>query len=141
MFDTSEHEYDKYCVLVEKYSKLLHPNHYQLLLCKRYLAGAIRGSLTLEMVERRLSIMMNFISVFQKVDPGLTKWRGKMLYQASFVSRRVSPLWPHRHNKERDPPKRSKIGFIRSKIGPIRSKKVPSRGVFFHENSSTKSNF
>ena len=81
MFDTSEHEYDKYCVLVEKYSKLLHPNHYQLQLCKRYLAGAIRGSLTLEMVEKRLSLMMDFISVFEKVDPGLTKWRGKMLYQ------------------------------------------------------------
>ena len=51
MFNTEEHEYDKYYVMLDKFSPLLHPNHYQLLLCKRYLAGSIRGNISLDMVE------------------------------------------------------------------------------------------
>ena len=52
----------------------------------------------------------------------------------------VNPI--HMRNEERDQGAiRSKIGFIRSKIEPIRSKKGPSRGVFFHENSSSKVKF
>ena len=31
MLETSEHECAKYRVLVDKYSKLLHPHHYQVL--------------------------------------------------------------------------------------------------------------
>ena len=81
MMDTMETEYDKYNDIIERYSKLLHPHHYQLLLCKRYLAGSIRGNITIELLERRVSLMMEFIDVFKIVDPGLTKWRGKMLYQ------------------------------------------------------------
>ena len=53
----------------------------QLLLCKRYLAGSMRGQMSLAMVEERLGLMTNFITVFETVDPGLSKWRGKMLYQ------------------------------------------------------------
>ena len=41
----------------------------------------MRGSMTLEMVEERLALMTDFIQVFETVDPGLSKWRGKMLYQ------------------------------------------------------------
>jgi len=81
MYETQEHEYDKYCALIDKYSKLLHPHHYQLLICKRFLAGSIRGNITVKLVEKRLQLMKEFISVFEKVDPGLSKWRGKMLYQ------------------------------------------------------------
>ena len=51
MFNTEEHEYDKYCAMLDKFSPLLHPNHYQLLLCKRYLANSIRGNISLDMVE------------------------------------------------------------------------------------------
>ena len=83
MYETQEHEYDKYCALIDKYSKLLHPHHYQLLICKRFLAGSIRGNITVKLVEKRLQLMKEFISVFEKVDPGLSKWRGKMLYQVS----------------------------------------------------------
>ena len=81
MYDTEEQEYDKYCAMLEKFSSLLHPNHYQLLLCKRYLAGSIRGNISLDMLQTKVKLMTEFISVFQVVDPGLTKWRGKMLYQ------------------------------------------------------------
>ena len=51
MFNTEEHEYDKYCALLDKFSPLLHPHHYQLLLLKRYLAYSIRGNISLDMVE------------------------------------------------------------------------------------------
>ena len=37
--------------------------------------------MSLAMVEERLGLMTNFITVFETVDPGLSKWRGKMLYQ------------------------------------------------------------
>ena len=97
MYKTEEQEYDKYCQLVERFSSLLHPHHYQLLLCKKYLAGSIRGNISLDMLEvkmllwimivtmillqRKVELMTEFVEVFQVVDPGLTKWRGKMLYQ------------------------------------------------------------
>ena len=90
MYDTQEDEYEKYCVLIEKYSKLLHPHHYQLLICKRFLAGSIRGNITLKLVEKRVQLMKEFISVFEKVDPGLSKWRGKMLYQVNTIQKLFS---------------------------------------------------
>ena len=51
MFNTGEQEYSKYCALLDRFSPLLHPNHYQLLLLKRYLANSIRGNISLDMVE------------------------------------------------------------------------------------------
>ena len=53
MYNTEAHEYSKYCALVDKFSCLLHPNHYQLLICKRYLAESIRGNISLAMLEVR----------------------------------------------------------------------------------------
>ena len=64
----------------------------QLLLCKRYLAGSMRGQMSLDMVEERLRLMTNFITVFETVDPGLSKWRGKMLYQVRIKIDIVSSL-------------------------------------------------
>ena len=51
MFNTEEQEYNKYCALLDKFSPLLHPHHYQLLILKRYLANSIRGNISLDMVE------------------------------------------------------------------------------------------
>jgi len=81
MLNTMEHESDKYQAMVDKFSKLLHPNHYQFQILRRALSGSFRGTLTLDQVELRKNLLEEFISVFQVVDPGLTKWRGKMLYQ------------------------------------------------------------
>ena len=41
----------------------------------------MRGQMSLEMVAERLALMTNFITVFEIVAPGLSKWRGKMLFQ------------------------------------------------------------
>ena len=37
--------------------------------------------LSLRSLQTRVRLLTEFITVFQVVDPGLTKWRGKMLYQ------------------------------------------------------------
>merc|ERR1712029_582768 len=81
MQDIMEHESEKFKALLDKFSTRLHPNHYQLQILKRHLAGSYRGNLTLKQVEERLSLLEEFISVFKTVDPGLSKWRGKMLFQ------------------------------------------------------------
>jgi len=78
---TEQHEFDKFQDMVDRYSKQLHTNNYQLQVCKRHLAGSIRGNLTLPKLEYRLKLMENFIQVFEAIDPGFTVWRGKMLYQ------------------------------------------------------------
>ena len=67
-----------FCLFISN-SRLFKPA--QLLLCKRYLAGSMRGQMSLEMVAERLSLMTQFITVFETVCPGLSKWRGKMLFQ------------------------------------------------------------
>jgi len=97
MFNTMEHELEKYEKLLEKFSSLLHPNHYQLQILKRHLAGAFRGNLTLQQLELRLSLMEEFIGIFQIVDPGLTKWRGKMLYQVCKTRMFLADM---KHSKE-----------------------------------------
>lgn len=66
----------------------------QLLLCKRYLAGSMRGQMSLAMVEERLGLMTEFITVFETVDPGLSKWRGKMLYQVRIKIDMCLPQYP-----------------------------------------------
>eukprot|EP00092_Neocalanus_flemingeri_P013253 GFUD01014283.1.p1 GENE.GFUD01014283.1~~GFUD01014283.1.p1 ORF type:complete len:522 (+),score=161.87 GFUD01014283.1:236-1801(+) len=81
MYDTMEHEFEKYQKLEEKFSALLHPNHYQLQILNRHLAGSIKGSITMQQMALRQKLMEGFIKVFEIVDPGLTKWRGKMLFQ------------------------------------------------------------
>ena len=73
MLNTMEHESDKYQALVDKFSKLLHPNHYQFQILRRALSGSFRGTLTLDQVELRKNLLEEFIRVFQTVDPGLTK--------------------------------------------------------------------
>ena len=63
MYNTEEHEYDKYCLLVDKFSSLLHQNHYQLLLCKRYLAGSIRGNISLDMLQVTGHVKVNMLRI------------------------------------------------------------------------------
>ena len=72
MFNTEEHEYDKYCTMLDKFSPLLHPNHYQLLICKRYLANSIRGNISLEMAEVRFccsTIILIILLFYAEKDP------------------------------------------------------------------------
>lgn len=97
MMNTMEHECDKYKALEEKFSTLLHPNHYQLQILKRHLAGSFTGNMTLADVELRKNLLEEFIEVFQMVDPGLTKWRGKMLYQVCKTKMFLADI---KHSKE-----------------------------------------
>lgn len=106
MMDTMETETDKYRAIIDKYSKRLHPNHYQLLLCKRYLAGSMRGQMSLEMVAERLALMTNFTTVFEIVAPGLSKWRGKMLFQISKTRMFLSDIKHSRNELDQ-------VGFIK----------------------------
>ena len=71
--DLLEHECLKYQSLMKKYSPLLHPNNYQLLILKRRLAGSFGGNITLKQLELRISLLEEFMAAFQIVDPGLTK--------------------------------------------------------------------
>jgi len=80
MFDTFETDTAKYRVLIDKWSNKIHPNHYQLLLMKKYLAISLRGQLTYAEVEEKIALQEEFIRAFEVVDPGCTKWRGKMLF-------------------------------------------------------------
>jgi len=97
MLNTTEHEREKYQALEEKFSALLHPNHYQLQILKRHLAGSFRGSMTLQQMELRKNLLEGFIKVFQIVDPGVTKWRGKMLYQVCKTKMFLADV---KHSKE-----------------------------------------
>lgn len=51
----------------------------------------MRGQMSLDQVAERVGLMTDFIKIFETVDPGLSKWRGKMLYQVGFETFYVSP--------------------------------------------------
>jgi len=97
MQNIMEHETEKFQALNDKFSKLLHPNHYQLQILRRHLAGSFRGNLTLQQVELRLQLVEDFIRIFHMVDPGLTKWRGKMLFQVCKTKMFLADI---KHSKE-----------------------------------------
>ena len=48
-------------------------------------------------MQKKIKLMTEFIQVFQVVDPGLTKWRGKMLYQLLKTKMFLSDL---KHSKD-----------------------------------------
>lgn len=80
MFDTFDTETEKYRALLTKWTPKLHQNHFQMLILKKYLAISMRGHLTYEQVQEKIALQEEFMSKFEIVDPGLTKWRGKILF-------------------------------------------------------------
>lgn len=80
MFNTFDTQTAKYRALIERWSPRLHPNHYQLLILKKYLAISLSGQLTYDEVEEKIALHEEFMSAYQVADPGYTKWRGKMLF-------------------------------------------------------------
>ena len=91
MFNTYGTETDKYRAMIEEYSTILHPQHFQLkqnhqennsnskilpdqmLLLKHCLAYSLRGQLTLSEVEEKVKLQEEYMNVFKIVDPGFTK--------------------------------------------------------------------
>jgi len=90
MFDTFEDDTAKYEALIEEYTPLLHPNHFQMLLLKRYLADSMEksrylaetmnGRLSLEQIKRKIGLMEEYLNTFRTVDPGYSKWFGKLQF-------------------------------------------------------------
>jgi len=91
MFDTFEDDTAKYEALIEEYTPLLHPNHFQMLLLKRYLADSMEknrylaetmnGRLSLDQIKRKIGLMEEYLNTFRTVDPGYSKWFGKLQFQ------------------------------------------------------------
>jgi len=80
MFNTFDTDTGKYRDLIKKWSLKLHPNHFQMLLLKKYLAISMKGQLTYDEVEEKIALQEEFMDLYEKVDPGYTKWRGKLLF-------------------------------------------------------------
>ena len=62
-------------------------------------------------MQRKIKLMTEFIQVFQVVDPGLTKWRGKMLYQLLKTKMFLSDV---KHSKDILDSEAFKIGICHS---------------------------
>lgn len=80
MFNTFDTETAKYRALMEKWSPKIHPNHFQMLMLKKYLAISMRGNMTFAEMEEKIALQEEFISKYEIVDPGVTKWKGKLLH-------------------------------------------------------------
>ena len=76
--------------LLAEMSDKLHPNHYLAMDVKRVLIQ-LYGSrpdlrlkdLSVEQLERKLSMCRNYVDVYDKVDSGYSKWRGRVLEELS----------------------------------------------------------
>jgi len=80
MYDTYEYDSAKYRILLEKWSPKLHPNHFQVLLLKKRLAISMNGTLSFDQIREKISLQEEFLEKYDLVDPGLTKWKGKLLF-------------------------------------------------------------
>ena len=86
MMDISETETEKYEQLLARLRPRFHRHHFQQLLTKLYLARSLQGRLTRQQLERKVSLYREYMAVFAVVDPGLTKWRGSLLYETAKLS-------------------------------------------------------
>jgi len=80
MYDTYEYDTAKYRTLLEKWSPKLHPNHFQVLLLKKRLAISMNGTLSFDQIREKIILQEEFLEKYDLVDPGLTKWKGKLLF-------------------------------------------------------------
>jgi len=80
MYDTYEYDTAKYRSLLEKWSPKLHPNHFQVLLLKKRLAISMNGTLSFDQIREKIVLQEEFLEKYELVDPGLTKWKGKLLF-------------------------------------------------------------
>ena len=64
-------------------SKILHPNHCMLVEIKQRLMAVYGSSTNPALVSRKLDLAEQVMEVMDKLDPGLTAWRGKMLYDVT----------------------------------------------------------
>lgn len=72
--------------------RVLHPNHSVLLEVKRMLfslygsaPGFTQTELSEEQMARKLALGEEYIVAVSRVDPGLTKWRGQILYESNKI--------------------------------------------------------
>ena len=72
--------------------RVLHPHHSVLLEVKRMLfslygsaAGYTQTELSDEQMARKLALGEEYIAAVSKADPGLTKWRGQILYESNKI--------------------------------------------------------
>lgn len=80
MFNTFDTETGKYRELLAKWGPRLHQHHFQILLLKKYLAMSMTGTLSFAEIEEKIDLQQQFIDIYEVVDPGLTKWKGKILF-------------------------------------------------------------
>lgn len=77
---------------LKKCKTMFHENHYLILSamhCLSQLYGKIKGylinDLTEEQLERKIEICKKLIKTFEKLEPGLSKQRGKFYFNKSFL--------------------------------------------------------
>eukprot|EP00096_Caligus_rogercresseyi_P010532 TRINITY_DN3885_c0_g1_i2.p1 TRINITY_DN3885_c0_g1~~TRINITY_DN3885_c0_g1_i2.p1 ORF type:complete len:295 (-),score=44.42 TRINITY_DN3885_c0_g1_i2:2-886(-) len=88
LFNTYENDIQGYEALIPQFLEELHPRHYLVLTAKKYLAdlyGTSRGYLLPELSQDKLDVKLKYYEEFMetigKVDPGLTKWKGRVLFK------------------------------------------------------------
>ena len=64
-------------------SKILHPNHCMLVEIKQRLMALYGTSTNPALVSRKLDLAEEVMTVMDKLDPGVTAWRGKLLYDVT----------------------------------------------------------
>ena len=92
MMEIGENETEKYEELLEEYKSVFHQNHFQvtsilksgvqltclidsiqILLMKKYLSESIKGHLTLDQIKVKISLLKDYIKVFEVIDEGITR--------------------------------------------------------------------
>lgn len=78
-YQNAENNIDQLDGVIERYSKILNPNHYLVIKMKQSLAVLLKAicSNSRELVERQLQICIDTIENLSKIQPGISRLRGK----------------------------------------------------------------
>ena len=74
---------DKLEAFLKISSKILHPNHCILIELKQRILQLYGTSLNPELISRKLELADQIMRVMEKLDPGITAWKGKLLYDVT----------------------------------------------------------
>jgi len=74
---------DKLEAFLKVSSKILHPNHCILVELKQRILQLYGTSLNPELISRKLELADEIMKVMDKLDPGITAWKGKLVYDVT----------------------------------------------------------
>lgn len=104
--NNSGSQMDKIEMFIEKYSRVLHPNHYLLIEMKQKLAAIIRHmgemnsefSKSVKLLKRKIELCKEIVPLLDILQPGISRLKGIALYEQFLPLMQLAKIYYHENS-------------------------------------------